>query len=43
MYPVKDLCSDELKVVYFYFYRVPETLLKLLIKMFVQNLKKLEG
>ncbi|MDD5824055.1 MAG: PLP-dependent aminotransferase family protein [Firmicutes bacterium] len=42
MYPVDDLCDEETKVVNFYFYRVPESLLKLLIKMFVQNLKKLE-
>lgn len=40
MYPVSDLCTEDCKVVYFYFYRVPESLLKLLIKMFVQNLKK---
>ncbi len=42
MYPVRDLCTDDTKVVYFYFYKVPESLLKLLVKMFVQNLKKLE-
>lgn len=40
MYPVEDMCTEEEKIVYFYFYRVPETLLKMLVKMFVQNLKK---
>ena len=38
MYPVDDLCSDEIKVVYFYFYRVPEGLLKLLIKQFINKI-----
>jgi len=38
MNPVNDLCSDELQVVYFYFYRVPEALLKLLIKQFVSKI-----
>ncbi len=39
MYPVDDLSEDNVKSVYFYFYRVPETLLKILIKQFVQKLK----
>ena len=39
MYPVDDLCTDEIKVVYFYFYRVPEMLLKLLVKQFVTKIK----
>ena len=39
MYPVDDLCTDEVKVVYFYFYRVPEMLLKLLVKQFVTKIK----
>ena len=39
MKPVDDLCTDETKVVYFYFYMVPETLLKLIIKMFIQKIK----
>lgn len=38
MYPVDDLCSEEEKVVYFYFYRVPETLLKLLIRQFLSKI-----
>ena len=35
MQPVNDLCTDDCKVVYFYFYRVPEALLKLLIRQFI--------
>ena len=38
MYPVDDLCTEEVKVVYFYFYRVPETLLKLLIRQFIAKI-----
>ena len=38
MYPVDDLCNEEVKVIYFYFYRVPETLLKLLIKQFIAKI-----
>lgn len=38
MYPVDDLCTDDTKVVYFYFYRVPETLLKLLGKQFITKI-----
>ena len=40
MKPVDDLCTEEIKVVYFYFYRVPETLLKLLVKQFVKKLRQ---
>lgn len=39
MNPVDDLCTEDTKVVYFYFYMVPETLLKMIIKMFIQKLK----
>lgn len=39
MYPVGDLCTEEMKVLYFYFYRVPETLLKLLGKQFITKIK----
>lgn len=39
MYPVDDLCTDDIKVVYFYFHRVPETLLKLLVKQFVNKIR----
>lgn len=39
MKPVDDLCTEEEKVVYFYFYMVPETLLKMIVKMFIQKLK----
>ncbi len=39
MRPVDDLCTDEVKVVSFYFYRVSEALLTLLIKMFVKKIK----
>ncbi|MBQ0041585.1 MAG: PLP-dependent aminotransferase family protein [Clostridiales bacterium] len=39
MYPVDDLCSDDVKVVYFYFHRVPEALLKLLVKQFISKIK----
>lgn len=38
MNPVDDLCTEDTKVVYFYFYMVPETLLKMIIKMFIQKL-----
>lgn len=40
MRPVDDMCSEDEQVVSFYFYRVSEALLKLLIKMFVQNIAK---
>lgn len=39
MYPVEDLCTEDAKVVYFYFYRVPEALLKLLGKQFITKLR----
>lgn len=39
MYPVDDLCSEDVKVVYFYFHRVPEALLKLLVKQFISKIK----
>lgn len=35
MYPVDDLCSKDVQAVLFYFYRVPEMLLKLQIKQFI--------
>ena len=38
MYPVDNLCTDTTQVVYFYFYRVPEALLKLLIKQFATKI-----
>lgn len=38
MYPVNDLCTDDVQVVYFYFYRVPNGLLKLLIKQFITKI-----
>lgn len=38
MRPVSDLCTDSTKVVYFYFYRIPEALLKLLIRQFAAKL-----
>ena len=41
MHPVSDLCTDNEQVVLFYFYKVPEALLKLLLKMFVQKIRKL--
>ena len=41
MHPISDLCTDNEQQVLFYFYKVPEKLLKLLLKMFVQNIKKL--
>ena len=37
MKAVDDLCTDEEKVVYFYFYMVPESLLKIIVKMFIQK------
>ena len=40
MNPVTDLCTEDEQVLYFYFYRVSEPLLRLLIKMFVGNIKK---
>ena len=40
MNPVSDLCTEEEQVLYFYFYRVSEPLLRLLIKMYVGNIKK---
>lgn len=39
MNPVDDLCTDEEKIVYFYFYMVPDGLLKLVVKQFIQKLK----
>ena len=40
MNPVSDLCTEEEQVLYFYFYRVSEPMLRLLIKMYVGNIKK---
>lgn len=40
MSPVTDLCTENEQVVYFYFYKVSEPLLRLLVKMFVGNIKK---
>ena len=40
MRPVKDLCTEDCQIVYFYFYRVPEGLLKLLIKQFVNKIAR---
>lgn len=41
MHPVDDLCTEDEKVLFFYFYRVSNALLKMLIKMYVNNLKKI--
>lgn len=38
--PVYDLCTEEKQVLSFYFHRISEPLLKLLIKMFVNNVRK---
>ena len=40
MRPVQDLCTEKEQVVVFYFYRVSDALLRLLIKMFVNNMSK---
>ncbi len=40
MRPVEDLCTDDCQVVVFYFYRVSDALLRILIKMFVNNVGK---
>ncbi len=40
MRPVEDLCTDDCQVVIFYFYRVSDALLRILIKMFVNNVGK---
>lgn len=39
MRPINDLCTADTQLVYFYFYRVPETLLKMLTKQFITRLK----
>lgn len=41
MRPVDDLCTEDEKVLFFYFYRVSNALLKMLINMYVNNLKKI--
>lgn len=40
MRPVEDLCKEKEQVVVFYFYRVSDALLRILIKMFVNNVGK---
>jgi GntR family transcriptional regulator/MocR family aminotransferase len=40
MRPVDDLCTDDMQILSFYFYRVSDSLLKILVRMFVQNIKK---
>ena len=40
MRPVEDLCTEDEQVVVFYFYRVSDSLLRILIKMFVNNVGK---
>lgn len=40
MRPVGDLCTEDSQVVVFYFYRVSDALLRILIKMFVNNVGK---
>lgn len=40
MQPVEKMSTDEEQIVFFYFYRVSETMLKILIKQYVQNIKR---
>jgi len=40
MYPIDDLCGENEQALFFYFYRVSNALLRLLIKMFVNNVEK---
>lgn len=42
MQPVDDLCTDEIKAVTFYFYRVSNSLLKMLVGQFVKNIEREE-
>ena len=37
---VDDLCKEDEQVLFFYFYRVSEALLRMLIKMYVNNIRK---
>ena len=40
MYPVEKMSTKHEQIVCFYFYRVSETMLKILIKQYVQNIKR---
>lgn len=40
MNPVDDLCTDDEQVLCFYFYRVSETMLKILIKQYITSIRR---
>lgn len=40
MEPVKELCTPDTKVLCFYFYRVSETMLKILIRQYIHTTKR---
>lgn len=40
MEPVEELCTENSKVICFYFYRVSETMLKILIKQYIHTIKR---
>ena len=40
MEPVKELCTPDTKVICFYFYRVSETMLKILIRQYIHTTKR---
>lgn len=41
MEPVEELCTEDSKVICFYFYRVSETMLKILIKQYIHTIKRI--
>ena len=43
MVPVSEMSTEDEKVLFFYYYRVSESLLRILIRMFVANVRKAEA